>query len=340
MAASRELAPVFHCLRLVGMLPFSRLDNDGTPCLRNSLLPRICTFAGHIVILYLYIGNIWADLNRLFDFINHHDEASDRVRIASTFATSFITQFEDLANLLNVFVLANSTCRIMQRVINCFNHCDEILHTSMRSKRRNFYITAFFVTIYVLKTLALFIFVHNMKFEFVFVPQIASAIFRGVELLLFVLCLELRSRLCTINECMITMVDKRNYCRRYVNISKAYESLCSAQHVLKCTLGSFLFLHLSQLFFMVLTILVIVIVSCVVHKPEQNLYSFITSQQHCLVMSLHAIDGMWRFLLITWSCSYPASEVSSFLLIFYITVQPRRNLSACDDNNGVKIRYI
>jgi hypothetical protein len=304
MVVSREVTPALYVTRALGLLPFSRLNHETSPfVLSSSLKFRVLSIVVHSIFLSLYILHTYNTVCTLFHVISSH-ESSERLPAASSLATSIIGDIMDLANTVNALILVNYTCPIVENVLRSLNKCDKLLHVYVSTKLRTILISIFIVIKHTLKIIAFFMFLYDTSSDLRLAIQISACLFIGAELLLLVLCLEIRDHLRIINT---HILSKR---KRSFNLTEAYETLCSSQQILNEAFGLFLLFHLSQLFILVLKVLVVIAVSCVFHVNVPNIP--LKDDQQCFTYFLQVLDGLIRFSLIVWGCNGVTKEVGSF----------------------------
>jgi hypothetical protein len=305
MVMSREVAPALYVARALGMLPFSHLDHKTSPYVRSSsLIPRVLTIIVHVITLALYFHRTYNTMYTLLNVLDTY-ESSERLSATSSLATSFIGLILDLANIMNALVLINYTFMTVGNILVSLKQCDELLCTNVSTKQRNAFISVLIVVKYILKLGAFFVFIYNSNPDLRFSTQMSAFLFLGPELLLLVLCLELRDRLRIINR---RLSGKR---RRFTNLTVAYDNLFSIQETLNRTFGPFLCLHLSQLFLLVLKVLVVIAISCVFHVNVP--YVPLKNDKQCFAYLLQLLDGLIRFSLVVWGCNDFTKEVCNFM---------------------------
>jgi hypothetical protein len=302
---SRDIAPALYVARVFCMLPFSRLRHDHI-ALKSSVWMRLVTLIVHVFFLVLYIHQIWDTIFFLINTISLTQNVSD----VSAAALLFVCQIIDLINTVNLLYLAQQTCKTIEMFLVMMIKVDTCLG-NLKSRRNNIYLQVSVVVIFFLiRCFILFYTVINMKLSVKMSPLIASGIYRLAEHLLFVLCLELRHRICIINFQLHTASRCNLSLNKIKNLVSSYQVLNYTQNYLNKKFGLYLLLNISQLFSLTLLGLISLSMPCI--TGNSTYFANTSTITHCIGYAVLIADGASRFVLQIWGCSVVDSEVSIF----------------------------
>jgi hypothetical protein len=305
MAVSRELSPALHVVRMLGVLPFSRLKHRNPPHLRSSsVVPQLLSFATHLMFLTFYLVHIVVTFRSLL-MVTKSQEST--LHISATVASRFIVQCIDLANKLQALYLVWRTRNVIETIMLLLQHTDHLLNTSLKTKRRTTFIAITFVMKYIIKIILVFVFLYKSKFSLGLSPHFSSAVFVAEEILLLVFCLEARDRLRIVNT---RLVNKNP---RVTNLALVLQTLYEAQESLRQHFNLFLLLNTSHLFLLALSCSVMLALPCISGYSTPSMYGMIpTNRPQCTTYAMILVDICIRFVIFVWGCSTLTFEVSLF----------------------------
>ena len=216
-----------------------------------------------------------------------------------------------MANTINATFLMLRTCKLVDKIIKTLDLCAVLIKYQNSGKYFIFGVSMLLMINYLVKLTLQFLILNDMTITLKLIPSLGSGLFEGIEFLVVVLCVEIKTRLRVINDDHLIsahvsgVVPAARVIRR---VTKAYEALGDAMGSINRTFGLFFLLNMSQLFLLVLfTAITLITMPCV--TDNNSLTTEFSRHFHCAPLVYLLIESMLRFGLLVWGCSGATAEV-------------------------------
>ncbi|CAB3381741.1 Hypothetical predicted protein [Cloeon dipterum] len=223
------------------------------------------------------------------------------VRLIITAASSITNFALDFLNIIAIIYMSQKMPSTMRKVLKILRLVDQTLATNSSNPRAHFFIALALSAIVFRYSLSLSVVNSAAWFYYLIGARVVYCSYIFSELLVCLVCTELRVRLETLNGKIRTLQE---HCKGEISkLSDAFYAITKIQKDLAYSVRFFLLFDLSQLFMLILSGFLNTSLRC------SNFSNGKMTMNWCVYTLCVAMDGTWRFSAIAASCGKLQSEV-------------------------------